>query len=159
MDRIADRFAGRNVKSIFLYTNEAHPGERYPHHRTFEQKRRQSGGLVEEYGVGREIYLDSLEGHAHLAYGGMPNMTWVFSRSGLVLYKSDWTDARSVESAVDYYLEVAERRRAKQRLAPFRVERVDFHERNAEGFHRGLVKAGPKAVREFDEAFGGEHKA
>jgi hypothetical protein len=84
----------------------------------------------------------------------MPNMTWIFARSGVPVYKSDWTDARSVDNAIEYFVGVSERRRARERLAPFHVERLDFRTQNHAGFFAGLKRNGPKAVGEFQEAFG-----
>ncbi len=45
MNAIADRYADQDVGSIFLYTNEAHPGENYPHHRSMEQKQEHAKAL------------------------------------------------------------------------------------------------------------------
>ncbi len=101
------------------------------------------------------ILLDALDGTCHRAYGSMPNMTWIFARSGVPVYKSDWTDARSVANAVEYFLDVAQRRRTGERLAPFRVERLDYRNQDRETFYRGPERNGPKAVREFRAAFGG----
>ncbi len=50
--------------------------------------------------------------------GSMPNMSWIFTQSGLPAYKSDWTDAHSVENAVRDFL-AANERRASERLARF----------------------------------------
>ena len=153
MNAIADKFADQKVGSIFLYTNEAHPGEHYPHLTSMAQKRRHGEALRADYGVTRPILLDSLDGACHLRYGSMPNMTWIFNRSGLPIYKSDWSDANSVEHALIYYLDVQHRRRQNERLAPFRVERLDYRNADRDAFYRGLTRNGPKAVREFDEAF------
>ena len=153
MNEIADRYRDDGVGSIFLYTHEAHPGEHYPHLTSMEQKRAHARALREVYGVTRAILLDSLDGACHRAYGSMPNMTWIFSGSGRPLYKSDWTDAASVENAIRYFLEVTERRRNRERLAPFRVERLDFRNQDRDAFYAGLARNGPKAVREFSEAF------
>lgn len=84
----------------------------------------------------------------------MPNMTWIFNKAGSPHYKSDWTDVYSVENAITYFLDVMFRRREGERLAPFRVERLDYRQRDMEAFYRGLERNGPKAVREFREAFG-----
>lgn len=81
-------------------------------------------------------------------------MTWIFSRSGLPIYRSDWTDTRSVAKAIDYFLDVAERRRNQERLAPFRVERLDYRTQDQTDFYRGLARNGAKAVEEFRQAFG-----
>ena len=154
MNAIAERFAPRGVGSIFLYTNEAHPGEYYPHLTSIEQKFRHARALRDILGVSRPILLDALDGACHRAYGSMPNMTWIFNQSGTPIYKSDWTDTRSAANAVEYFLDVLERRRAGERLAPFRVERLDYRIQDQAAFYAGLERDGPKAVREFREAFG-----
>ena len=153
MNSIAERYAADGVGSIFLYTHEAHPGENYPHLTSMEQKFRHAQALRDVYGVTRPILLDSLDGACHRAYGSMPNMSWIFTRSGSPIYKSDWTDAHSVENAIRYFLEAVGRRRGGERLAPFRVERIDFRRQDAEAFYQGLERNGPKAVREYGEAF------
>lgn len=105
-------------------------------------------------GVRRPILVDALDGACRCAYGSMPNMTWIFARSGVPVYKSDWTDARSVENALEYLVGISERRRSKERLPPFRVERLDFRAQDHAGFFAGLERNGPKAVEEFRDAFG-----
>ena len=149
MNAIADLYAEDGVGSIFLYTHEAHPGEHYPHHSSMEQKFRHARALRDELGVTRPILVDSLDGACHRAYGSMPNMTWIFTRSGIPIYKADWTDANSVENAVVYFLDVIDRRRSGERLAPFLVERLDYRNSDPEAFRKGLERNGPKAVREF----------
>ena len=84
----------------------------------------------------------------------MPNMTWIFNRSGVPVYKADWTDVHSVANAIEYFLQVTDRRRSGERVAPFRVERLDYRQQDQAAFYRGLERDGPKAVREFRAAFG-----
>lgn len=81
-------------------------------------------------------------------------MTWIFNKSGMPVYKSDWSDAASVENAIQYFLDVKQRRRGGVRLAPFNVERLDYRRQDRESFNAGLERNGPKAVNEFREAFG-----
>lgn len=149
MNDIAERYADQGIGSIFLYTNEAHPGEFYPHHNSMEQKLAQARDLRDVLGVTRPILVDALDGVCHRAYGSMPNMSWIIGRSGTPVYKSDWTDAKSVENAIIYFLEVLQRRRDGQRLAPFQVERLDYRTSDREAFFEGLALSGPKAVEEF----------
>jgi hypothetical protein len=152
MNEIAARYADQDVASIFLYTHEAHPGEYYPHHSSMEQKVTHGRALRDELDVSRPILLDALDGACHRAYGSMPNMSWIFARSGVPVYKADWTDANSIANAVEYLLDVVQRRRIKERLVPFRVERLDYRTSDSEAFYRALARNGPKAVREFREA-------
>jgi hypothetical protein len=153
MNSIADRFAERSVGSIFLYTHEAHPGENYPHLTSMEQKFTHARDLRDKLGVTRPILVDSLDGACHRAYGSMPNMSWIFTKAGTPIYKSDWTGANSVQNAIEYFLEVINRRRSGERVVGFNVERLDFRTRDQDGFMAGLERNGAKAAREFMDAF------
>jgi hypothetical protein len=153
MNTIAERFATYDVQSIFLYTHEAHPGENYPHLTSMAQKFKHATDLREILGVSRRIVLDSLDGACHRAYGSMPNMTWIISAAGIPIYKSNWTDANSIANALEYFVQAIERRRAGEQLTPFQVERLDFRNVDRETFFKGLERNGPKAVREYREAF------
>jgi len=81
-------------------------------------------------------------------------MTWIFSRSAIPVYKSDWTDAESVRNTLEYLLGVTRQRKAGKRLAPFKVERLDYRESDRVAFYERLANNGPKAVTEFKKAFG-----
>lgn len=152
MNALADQYADQGVGSIFLYTHEAHPGERFPHLTSMEQKLTNARELRDKLGVTRPILVDALDGSCHRAYGSMPNMTWIFNRAGSPVYKSDWTDSASVENAIAYFVDIAKRRRNKERLVPFRVERLDYRTSDREAFFAHLAHNGPTAVREFEEA-------
>jgi hypothetical protein len=154
MNAIAERFAPHRIGSIFIYTHEAHPGEYYPHLTSMEQKFDHARALRDVLGVTRPILVDSLDGACHRAFGSMPNMSWIFSRSGAPIYKSDWTDARSVANALEYFVAANERRRGGERLVPFRVERLDLRTQDQAAFYKGLERNGPKAAQEFREVFG-----
>ena len=153
MDAAAERFAGQSIASIFLYTHEAHPGEHYPHLTSMEQKARHAAALRDVYGLQRPIWLDSLDGAAHRAYGSMPNMTWIFNRRGVVQYKAAWTDVASVVEALQHLLEIKKQRKERSTLAPFPIQRLDYRPVDREAFYRGLARNGPKAVDDFNRAF------
>ena len=153
MNALAEKYADQKVGSIFLYTHEAHPAEIYPHLTSIEQKFKHARDLRDVLGVTRPILIDSLDGACHRAYGSMPNMTWIFNKSGMPVYKADWTDVDSVELGIEYLLRVGERQRNRERLAPFRVERLDFRVQDQAAFYKGLERNGPKAVQEFRDAF------
>jgi hypothetical protein len=154
MDIIAKKYENRGVDSIFLYTHEAHPGEYYPHLTSMEQKFNHAIALIDVLGVSRPIYVDSLDGACHRAYGSMPNMSWIFTGAGIPIYKSDWTDANSIENAIQYFLNVNDRRQAGEKIAPFHVERLDYRNHDREMFYQGLARNGPSAVKQFKAAFG-----
>ncbi len=81
-------------------------------------------------------------------------MTWIFIRSGIPVYKSDWIDANSVRNSLEYLLDVVKRRKAGEFLSPFTVERLDYRESDRVAFYQRLAENGPKAVEEFRKVFG-----
>jgi len=153
MNKIASDFASKNVGSIFIYTHEAHPGENYPHLTNLEQKFQHAEALRDLYGVERPIFVDSLDGACHRYFGSMPNMTWIINNAGIAVYKSDWSDAHSVRNSLEYFLSIPDRRRAGERLAPFKVERLDYRNQERELFYAALERNGKKALEEFKSAF------
>lgn len=153
MNAVAEEYATQGVGSIFIYTHEAHPGENYPHLTSMAQKKQHAHDLQTVYRVNRPIFLDALDGACHRAYGSMPNMTWIFNRSGIPVYKSDWSDAGSTANALDYFVRLPGRRKAGERLAPFHVERLDYRNQEREMFYEGLARSGQKAVDEFRREF------
>ena len=114
MNEVATKYAREKVASVFVYTNEAHPAEHYRHLSSMEQKFRHAAALRDDLCISRPILLDSLDGACHRAYGSMPNMTWIFNRAGQAIYKSDWTDANSVDNALQYFVDIAKRRRDRE---------------------------------------------
>jgi hypothetical protein len=151
MNELANRYEASGIGSVFLYTNEAHPGENYPHHDSFHRKLTHARALRDRLGVNRPILVDGLDGACHQTFGTMPNMTWIIGRTGVPVYKSDWTDAASVSNELDYLLQVGKRRLGGARLAQFRVERLDYRDADRRAFFAGLERSGPKAVAEFEE--------
>ena len=135
MDAIADRFADRAVRSVFIYTREAHPGELYRHHTSMAGNRQALRSVV---GLKRQVLLDALDGPAHQAYGLLPNMTWIFSHGGLILYKSAWTDPDDVAEPLTRALDGLERRVKGDNL-PFYSERLSWRVRDDETF-RALLE-------------------
>jgi hypothetical protein len=148
MEDMARRYADRAVRSVFLYTREAHPGENYRHHSTIADKRHHARAFRRHNDIERQILLDDVVGTAHRAYGGLPNMTWIIGRGGVIYYKAAWTDAADIEKVLVETLDALERRKS-QPIAPFHTERLSWRSRDMEAFRRQLEIAGPQAVSDF----------
>jgi len=149
MNALADKYADKDIGSIFVYTHEAHPGENWRHLTSMEEKHRHAEALRDVLGVTRPIYLDALDGACHTAWGGQPNMCFIVTRAGAPVYKADWTHVPSVDEALQSLVELSERRKAGERLAPFRTERQEYRFQDNEGFQKGLERNGPQAVSDF----------
>ena len=131
-----------------MYTREAHPAEHRPAHVLFEDKLSAAARLRDEIGISRPILVDDFDGPVHLAYGGLPNMSWVLGRGGLILYKAMWTSAARVGD----FLERFEGRPLDLLHAPFFTEQLEVRRRDAKEFTRGLERNGHRAVAEFARA-------
>jgi hypothetical protein len=149
MEILAYRYASRAVRSVFIYTREAHPGENYRHHASMDDKRRNARAFREHSGVRRQILLDDLSGSAHRAYGLLPNMTWIVGRGGFIHYKSAWTSPSDVEDALEGILNF-QANRAKQQWIAFYSERTAWSTRDQAKFKEGLIRSGPQAVADYD---------
>jgi hypothetical protein len=149
MEDMARRYADRAVRSVFLYTREAHPGEAYRHHGSMDDKRHHARAFREHNGIERRILLDDVDGTAHRAYGMLPNMTWIIGPGGMIYYKAAWTDAADLEDALITTLDGRAARTAEPPRAPFYSERLAWRVRDMETFRRQLAMAGPQAVTDF----------
>jgi len=152
MDAMLEEYRDRGVQSIFVYVREAHPGEYYPHHDTFERKLQHAREMQRIFEMRRPIFVDDLTGTAHRVFGGLPNMTYIVNNAHTIAFRSDWTDAPTVRFAIDYLLDAQERRRDGARLAPFYAEIMGFRERDEAAFDQALERNGPKAVTEMRAA-------
>ena len=136
----------------FVYTREAHPGEHVGHHTTLDEKLANARLLRDDIGIRRPMLVDDLAGTAHRAYGLLPNMTWVIGRGGRILYKADWTSARTIEAFLQRHAEGRSRRPASGAVAPYLTEQVEYRDVDREAFYERLRRNGPRSYDEFKRA-------
>jgi hypothetical protein len=149
---MVEEYADRGLQSVFVYTREAHPGENYPAHESFEQKMRYAREFRERVGVTRPILVDDLEGPAHRAFGTLPNMTYILNQAHTVIFRANWTDPVTIRFALSYHFDVLDRRKSGLRLNPFYAEMHGFRWVDDNAFYEGLELAGQKAIEEFNVA-------
>lgn len=97
LTKLYENYRDKGFEFFIVYVREAHPGENFPHHTSMEQKILHANKLRELENVKIPILVDDLEGSTHKAYGLLPNMLYLIDREGIVVYKSDWTDAHELE--------------------------------------------------------------
>lgn len=140
---------------MFIYTREAHPGERIPHHSSLAQKLEHARLFRERWSVRRDILVDELDGPVHRAYGELPNMTSIVNPAGRIVYRADWTDAHSIEWVLEYLRHEASEKQTARRVAPFFSEvlghrgAIDYPRVFLEGLVNG---GGVRAVDEYIDA-------
>lgn len=152
LEPMAQEYTSKGFIFIFLYTREAHPGENFPAHRSVKQKLAHARAFKEQFQIERPILVDDLVGTGHKLYGMLPNMTYLIGRGGKVLFRADWTDPPTIETALQYILSSRARRRDGLHLAPFYAEVVGYRWHDPDKAREGLARAGPKAVEDYERA-------
>jgi hypothetical protein len=146
LDALAEAYGDRGVQSVFVFVREAHPGEYFPHHDSIERKFAHAREFRRLFGIQRPILVDDLAGTAHAAYGRLPNMTSMLRAGHTVAFRADWTDAPTVRVALDYLLDVRQRRHEGLRSAPFVAELQGARWVDQAAFDAGLAHNGPITV-------------
>ncbi len=104
------------------------------------------------------MLVDDIEGTTHRAFGTLPNMTYILSANGTVIYRADWTDEGTIRIALEQILFERGLRRDRTRVSPYYVEWLPGRTNERLVFMEGLANdAGARAVEEFIAAV--EHTA
>jgi hypothetical protein len=117
-----------------------------------EQKLSHAEALRGKLHVERDILVDDITGTGHHLYGKLPNMTYLISRGGRVLFRSDWTDPPTVETALEYILAAREQRREGMRMAPFYAELVGYRWSDSDKHDQVLLQAGSQALEDWRQS-------
>ena len=98
LTKLHRQYQPANFQFFIVYAREAHPGENFPHHNSEKQKLAHAQRLRDLEQI-REIpiLVDDFSGTMHRAYGSLPNMIYLIDRDGVVVYKSDWSDAHEID--------------------------------------------------------------
>src|SRR5919201_126460 len=81
---------GERVQFVSVYVREAHPGERYPHHTSPEQKLRHARDWVQQDKMPWTVAVDTVDGATHQAYDSLPNSVYLIDRTGHVAFRALW---------------------------------------------------------------------
>ena len=94
-----------DVEFLFVYTREAHPGERIPAHRSIEDKIHAAATLRDQEEIEMPIIVDELRGAIHRDYGKLPNSTFIIDKTGRIAFRALWTQPSVIEDALEALLD------------------------------------------------------
>lgn len=155
LTELYQRYGAQGFEFFIVYVREAHPGENFSHHVSFDQKLTHASKLRELEKVRLPILVDGIEGSTHKAYGLLPNMVYVIDRDGIIVYKSDWTDAHELEGMCESLIRLDD---MKARQVPIIRKGVSerLHWIPMEPAHRERIyrRSGEKAIRDYLNARG-----
>jgi peroxiredoxin len=93
-----------DVEFLFVYTREAHPGERIPAHKSIEDKIHAAATLRDQEEVEMPIIVDELRGAIHRDYGKLPNSTFIIDKPGRIAFRALWTQPSVIKDALEALL-------------------------------------------------------
>jgi hypothetical protein len=156
LTELYERYQSRDFAFFIVYVREAHPGENFPHHTSFEQKLAHADKLRTLEKVRKiPILIDDMQGTTHKAYGLLPNMIYLIDRQGTVVYKSDWSDAEETDGMCASLLRLDE---MKARQVPIIrqgiSERLHWIPMDPAMRERIYRRSGEKAIQDYLNAKG-----
>lgn len=155
LTRLYEKYHGKGFEFFIVYVREAHPGENFPHHVSLDQKLTHARKLRELERVSLPILADDIEGSTHKAYGLLPNMVYLIGRDGVIVYKSDWTDAHELEGMCESLVRLDEMK--AQQIPIIRQgisERLHWIAMEPALRERVYRRSGEKAIRDYLNAKG-----
>jgi peroxiredoxin len=105
LNRLSAQFQNDDVQFLIIYVREAHAGESYRPHTSFEQKLSHARDLQRLENVQFPVLVDSLAGDTHRAYGVRPSPVYVINKDGLIVYKASWLIPEELELALGHLLQ------------------------------------------------------
>jgi len=154
LNDLFDEYSGDDVEFLFVYVREAHPGEKLSRHESLDDKRAAAEMFSEEEDIAIPIVVDDLRGKIHKKYGALPNPTYIIDKSGRIAFRSLWTRASVLETALDELLELQEERDTDHAIVQggedtsMPLAAAMFHA------HRALDRGGDRAIEEFRRELG-----
>lgn len=154
LNRAWEYFKWRGVQFLFVYVREPHPGEAYPHHSSMEQKLAVARELRRLEEVRFPVLVDELDGSVHRAYGVRPNPAFVVSRNGRLVYRAGHAELGPLREYLEHLLLLDQVNAQGLPTHNTYMEQIRFIIPDGP-LHKKIVRrAGPKAVREMEGAFG-----
>jgi len=100
LGRLYHQFKSEAVQFLIIYAREAHPGANYSAHASIEQKLTHARDLKRFEKVEFPIWVDSLDGRSHRAYGTSPSPVYIIETEGTLVYKASWLIPEQLETVL-----------------------------------------------------------
>ncbi len=143
-----------NVEFFFVYTREAHPGDKLAAHQSYEDKVKAAELLRDAESIDIPIIVDEVNGQIHRKYGTLPNPTFVIDKSGRIAFRSLGTRASVIATALDELLEV-QRDEGKEHAIVCDGEDLSLPSPNLLWrAHRALERGGRRSIANFRREMG-----
>ena len=149
LNRMYEYFSWRGVEFLFIYTNESHPGSRYPAHTSLEQKTAVAREIKQLEEIRFPVLVDHLDGTVHRTYGDRPNSSFVVNRDGRLVYRTALTEPPSLWEYLTHLLLWDGVRERKLPTHVQYIEQVRFQIPDGPLHQKVIARAGDDAVEEI----------
>ncbi len=154
IQRLCDQLRGDETEFLFVYTREAHPGERLPAHSSMAGKIEAASLLRDEEDLSLPMVIDDLRGSIHRKYSKLPNPAYLIDLSGRVTFRCMWASAEALEKAVTELLELQRQRGMTNGVVNGGEDLAMPLSYNALFSYRALERGGARSLADFREALG-----
>jgi peroxiredoxin len=154
LKELYDEFRGDDIDFLFVYTREAHPGERIPAHRSSQDKERAARLLRDEEELRITVVVDDVRGSIHRKYSGLPNPSFLVDKSGRIAFRSMWTQPEALAGAIEELLELQRERGVNHLVVNGGQDLSMPVTYGVLHSYRALERGGVQSLDDFREAFG-----
>lgn len=155
LTQLYHKYQPQDFEFLIVYVRESHPGENFSHHTSIEQKVAHAQTLKEVEKVQLRILVDDLQGSVHRAYGLLSNMVYLIDREGMVVYKSDWTNAAELDEMCASLLRLEKMKKEGVPIIRKGVsQRLHWIPMDPALRERVYRRSGEKAIKDYFNVFG-----
>ncbi len=154
LNRLYGQLRGDDIEFLFVYTREAHPGERLPAHGSLNQKTSAAKILRDEENLRMPVLVDDTHGSIHRKYSKVPNAAFLIDKSGRIAFRSLWARPETLAAAIQELLQV-QREQGVDHAVVRDGEYLELPASyNALYAYRALERGGHQSVHDFRVALG-----
>ncbi|HLW51992.1 MAG TPA: deiodinase-like protein [Candidatus Angelobacter sp.] len=154
INSLHDSVDSGDVRILFVYVREAHPGERIPAHRSLRDKASAARLLADEEEMEMPIIVDDVHGSIHRKYSRLPNPAFLIDKAGRIAFRMRWTKPQELAAAIRELLEAqtdsgndhAIVHGGQELSPPLSYDRLHAF--------RAVERGGEESVRDFHAVFG-----
>lgn len=149
LNRMYEYFGWRGIEFLFIYTNESHPGSRYPNHANLAQKTAVARELKQLEEIRFPVLVDHLDGSVHRAYGDRPNSSFVVNRDGRLVYRTAMTEPPNLWEFLTHLLLWDQVKEQKLQTHVQYIEQMRFQIPDGPLHRKVIARSGDDAVDEM----------
>jgi alkyl hydroperoxide reductase subunit AhpC len=154
LNRLYDQLRGGDIEFLFVYTREAHPGERLPAHGSMSQKANAAKILRDEEDLRMPVLIDDVHGSIHKKYSKLPNAAFLIDKSGRVAFRSLWARPETLAAAIQELLQLQREQGVDHAVVGDGEDMNLPASYNALYAYRALERGGHQSVHDFRVALG-----